>query len=215
MREQQPTGKAGLILLLSRLDPRARGTPEEVQQRAQEVQAAAERIASLDDESQLSDDDFRSLLRTNLEPALQALQFHYVEGTLRECWMIGTPDEARDDGGVVRGSAWLSTILQRWFNHVNPGHSVRFPPAYEVKPRAYVELWNKVDEIFRSSPYRPDTIICDITGGLKLMSVGAALACLSEGRTMQYMATDRDWKGEPIPRGEMKPVLVDINPYLV
>lgn len=214
MRERQPTGKVGLILLLSTLNPRARGTPDEVRRRVQKVQEAAQRISS-SGEAELNEDDFQAMLGTNLEPELQAMEFHYSQGTLRECWMIGTPDEIRADGSVVKGSAWLSIVLQRWFNRLHPGHDVRFSPGYKVKPRDYVELWNKVDTIFRRSPFRADATICDITGGLKLMSVGAALACLGDGRTMQYMATDRDWKGEPVAQGQMVPVLVDINPYLV
>jgi hypothetical protein len=214
MHEEQPTGKAGLILLLSTLDPRARGAPDVVKRRTNEVLAAVDRILSAK-EAELNTGNFDPLLGTNLEPAFRALEFHYRAGTLRECWMIGTPDESRPDGQLTKGSAWLSEVLKRWFNYVYPQHQVRFPAVYEVGPRDYIRLWNTVDTIFQNGPYRPDSVICDITGGLKLMSVGAALACMAEERTMQYMATDRDAKGEPIPRGELAPVLVDINPYLV
>lgn len=214
MRENAPTAKAGLILLLSTLDPRARGTKVEVARRIKEVQAVVDRILSSDTQA-LSPADVESLCGTNLEPALRALEFHYHEGTLRECWLIGTPDERRDDGSVVKGSAGLGTVLARWFGYLHPDHRVDFHTSYEVAPRDYVKLWDTVDSIFRAGPLRADAILCDITGGQKLMSIGAALACLGDGRTMQYMAVDRDWKGEPIPQGEMKPVLIDINPYLI
>ncbi|MBN1657446.1 MAG: hypothetical protein JXA93_03545 [Anaerolineae bacterium] len=214
MKEEQPTGKAGLILLLSTLNPRASGTPDEIKRKADETKAAAERIAAADPSS-LLETDFAAMLNTNLEPALRALEFHLTEGTLRECWAIGTPDEAVPGGEARRGSAWLSCVLERWFNHLHPDNSVHFAEPCQVSPHDYVSLWNHVDSIFRTSPYRARHIICDITGGLKLMSVGASLACLSEGRTMQYMATNRDWKGDPVPKGQMVPVLVDVNPYLV
>jgi len=216
MRERQPTGKAGIILLLSTLNPRARGTTQdEIRQHNQQVQAAAERIAAMRDVATLTEADFQLLLETNLEPALRAVEFHHKAGTLRECWVVGTADERNEQGQVTRrGSAWLAPVLQRWFERLHPEHKVRFQPAVEVLPRDYVTLWNKVDAIFRRGPYRANNVICDITGGLKLMTVGAALACIEEGRTMQYMATDRDWRGEPIPQGEMRPVLVDVTPYL-
>lgn len=213
MRESAPAAKAGLVLLLSTLDPRARGTKAEVARRIKEVQTAFERILSSDAQA-LSPTDIEPLCGTNLEPALRALEYHYHEGTLRECWLIGTPDEFRDDGSVVKGSAGLGLVLERWFGYLHPDHRVLFHASYEVAPRDYVRLWNTVDGIFRAGPLRADAILCDITGGQKLMSIGAALACLGDGRAMQYMATDRDWKGEPIAKGEMKPVLIDINPYL-
>lgn len=214
MRQARPTGKAGLILLLSTLDPRARGTKAEAKRRREEVQAAVAHISSAA-EAELSEADFAPLLGTNLEPALRAIEFHHRAGTLRECWTIGTPDEMGQDGIPHAGSARLGLVLQRWFSHCHPGHKVLFHPAIAVPARDYVTLWDQVDAIFRGGPLREEAIICDVTGGLKLMSIGAALACLAEGRTMQYMATDRDWKGEPLPAGEMQPVLLDISPYLV
>ncbi len=216
MRERQPTGKAGIILLLSTLNPRPVGTnTTEIKQHNQQVQAAVERIATTQDAAMLTEADFQFLLGTNLEPALRAMEFHHREGTLRECWVIGTEDEKNEQGAMTkRGSAWLAPVLQRWFDHLHPGNMVRFQRPIEVVPRDYATLWKQVDAIFRRGPYRADKIICDVTGGLKLMTVGAALACIEEGRTMQYMATDRDWRGEPIPQGEMRPVLVDVTPYL-
>ncbi|MBN1919900.1 MAG: hypothetical protein JW892_01540 [Anaerolineae bacterium] len=213
IQERQPTGKHGLILLLSTLDPRARGAPDEVQQRRDAVCTSADRIATTD-LAQLTATDFAPLAGTNLEPALRALEFHHEAGTLRDCWVIGTPDDVTADGRVLKGSAWLGNVLEKWFRHLHPESHVTFQKAIVVKPRDYVTLWNHVDTIFRKAPYRPSAVICDVTGGLKLMTVGAALASLEEGRTMQYMATDRDWSGAPVPKGEMVPVLVDITPYL-
>lgn len=216
MLERQPTGKAGIILLLSTLNPRPVGTtPAEIKQHSQQVQAAVERIATMQDVATLTKADFQLLLGTNLEPALRAMEFHHKAGTLRECWVVGTADEKNDQGERTRrGSAWLAPVLQRWFDHLHPGNMVRFQHPIEVAPRDYATLWKQVNAIFRHGPYRADKIICDVTGGLKLMTVGAALACIEEGRTMQYMATDRDWRGEPVPQGQMVPVLVDITPYL-
>jgi hypothetical protein len=183
-----------------------------VKQRNQQVQQAAERIATAH-EADLGDEDFQLLLGTNLEPELRALEFHHDQKNLRECWTIGTPDEVQGDD-TIRGSVWLAVVLERWFNHLHPGSGVRFWLCREVSQRDYVELWKTVDAIFRQGPLRANAIICDITGGLKLMSVGAALACVGDGRAMQYMATNRDWRGEPVERGKMVPVLVDISPYM-
>ncbi|MFZ1241830.1 MAG: hypothetical protein WAW03_18140 [Anaerolineae bacterium] len=214
MQDNQPTGKAGVILLLSTLNPPTGGTAAENQQRRAEVEATITHIRESASEN-LTPADFALLNNTNLTPALRALEWHAQAGALRECWLLGTPDESRTDGTLQHGSAWLAPVLQRWFELLHPGLKVNFNLVAPVPSRSYFQLWQKVDEIFTRSPYRPENIICDITGGLKLMSVGAALACLVPGRTMQYMASDRDWKGEPIDKGKMEPVLVDITPYLI
>jgi len=213
MIEGPPAGKAGLIILLSPLNPNARGTPEEVQQRTRQVSDAVQRITSGEGDH-ATDADYAALFGTNLEPELRAIEFHYGQKTLRDCWTIGTEDEQRDGSIVEKGSIDQAILLERWFNHLHPGHSVVFDQPRAVKPREYITLWNTVDGIFRTCQFKPDAVICDITGGLKLMSIGAGLACIGGGRTMQYMATRRDWKGDPLPQGQMAPILVDINPYL-
>ena len=42
-----------------------------------------------------------------------------------------------------------------------------------------------------------------------MMSVALALACIAPGRKMQYMHSDRDWRGHPLPNREPTPVVVD------
>ena len=174
MVEEQPQGKAGVILLLSPLDPRARSlTPEETKKHKEAFETAIQKIREKPLDA-LSDADFDVLLGTNLEPALRALEYHLREKTLRDCWPIGTPDEVKDDGTVVRGSAWVWVILQKWLAKRHPEYQVHIWPAYEVKPHEYVALWEKVDSIFRTAAYKEDYIICDITGGQKTMSLGAS-----------------------------------------
>lgn len=210
-----PEGKAGLIILLSTLNPFGSGTKEEVAQRRQVVQSAAKWITRAE-AGHLCADDFRPFFDTNLEPALRALEWHLGKGKLEHCWTIGSPDEpAAGTHAAAVGSAWLGGILKQWYECLHPGTDVTFHPTLEVPARNYGQLWDTVDRVFREASLKPEHIICDITGGLKLMSIGAALACLDEGRTMQYMDSARDWKGDPVPKGQMEPVLVDITPYLV
>ncbi len=210
-----PEGKAGLIILLSTLNPFSTGTKEEATQRRQAVQAAATWIAQAEP-GNLRAADFEALLNTNLEPALRALEWHLAKAKLEHCWTIGSPDEpAAGNQAGASGSAWLGEILKRWYECLHPATGVTFHATQEVPARNYGQLWAAVDRVFGAASLKPEHIICDITGGLKLMSIGAALACLEEGRTMQYMDSARDWKGDPVPKGQMEPVLIDITPYLV
>lgn len=212
-----PEGKAGLIILLSTLNPNpfGSGTKEEVIERRRAVQAAADWITRAKP-GVLSAVDFEPLLNTNLEPALRALEWHLAKKKLEHCWTVGSPDahDAANHAGEA-GSARLGKVLKRWYECLHPDTGVTFHDTVEVPARNYGQLWDTVDRIFRDASLKPETIICDITGGLKLMSVGAALACLEEGRTMQYMDSKRDYKGDPVPQGQMAPVLIDITPYLV
>lgn len=218
--EKAPEGKAGLILLLSAFDPRVRGCDAaEQKQRTEAVRRAAEWVARCPPE-QLNAADFALLPGANLEPALAALEWHLAQGTLRDCWTIGSPDEAdAEQGGQGEhtGSAWLGVVLQRWFEQLHPEarDKVTFHPTLAVPPRDYLALGQAVDRTFEGAPYKPEHVICDITGGQKTMSIGAALACIGEGRTMQYMMTGRDWKGEPLQDARIAPILVDVSPYWV
>ncbi len=199
-----PQGKAGVIVLLSTLN---RNDPAKMAL----VQATADWVRRSKPRD-LRCEDFAPLVGTNLEPAFRALAWHLEKGKLEHCWTIGSPDEpGREDSG----SAWLGPILERWFHCAHPSSGVTFHPTRLVPARDYDKLWAAVDEIFREATLKPEHIICDITGGLKLMSVGAALACMEPGRTMQYMDSRRDYKGNPIENGELLPVLIDITPYLV
>ena len=216
VEEKAPEGKAGIILLLSTLDPRAHGASQaERDKRIAVVLAAADWVCR-SKAAHLTDADFTPLLGTNLEPALAALEWHLAQGELRDCWTIGSPDRpGRLEGEEHTGSAWLATVLERWFEHKHPDARgrVTFHPAVQIAPRDYLALGQTVDVTFEQAPYKPSRVICDITGGLKTMSIGAALACIGEGRTMQYMSIGRDWKGEPLKDARMAPILVDVSPY--
>ena len=211
VEEKAPQGKAGLILLLSTFDPRIRNCDAaELKQRTEAVRRAAEWIARCAP-GQLTAADFTLLAGTNLEPALFALEWHLAQGMLRDCWTIGSPDEDQEH----TGSAWLGVVLQRWFEQAHPEAQgrVTFHPTIAVSPRDYLGLGQAVDRTFERAPYKPEHVICDITGGQKTMSIGAALACIEEGRTMQYMMAGRDWKGEPLKDTRIAPILVDVSPY--
>ena len=124
MQDNQPTGKAGVILLLSTLNPPTGGTAAENQQRRAEVEATITHIRESASEN-LTPADFALLNNTNLTPALRALEWHAQAGALRECWLLGTPDESRTDGTLQHGSAWLAPVLQRWFELLHPRQSRR------------------------------------------------------------------------------------------
>lgn len=211
--EGPPEGKAGVILLLSILNARARGPKAEAQAREAEVNTATKRIYNAARADTVAADDFQALRGTNLEPALHALEYHYEEGTLKDCWCIGTPGEASSDRWPPPGSVWLARVLEHWFTHLHPEHKVTFQPAQAIGMQEYAKLAETIDGIYRKSIFKERSIICDITGGSKLMTMGVGLACVRGSRDMQYMFSARDAQGEPVHGEEMVPVLIDIKHF--
>ena len=202
MEDQEPVGKGGLILQISTLS--FRGPPPV------EAQAVISKIRQTP-VSDLSIDDFNLLKDSNLYPAFSAAEYHIKQKTLIHCWMITTMDTDQENG-----SHDIPPLLEKWLQVAYPHAEVRFDYGedLQVKPRDYAGLWEKVDNLFNKSSLKDEYIIADITSGTKPMSIGIALACLPTGRTMQYMTTNSDWRGNPIPKGEMHPILIDIDPYL-
>jgi len=154
------------------------------------------------------------LQRSSLWPQIAAIRYHLQGGGLRDCWLITTPGGEAGDGPL--GSAATVDVVEAFVRRLPGGQAVSFHTgaAYAAAPMAYDAIYQIVDRVFRAAPYRPSHVIADITGGTKLMTLGITLACLSPGRKMEYMSGDRDWKGEPVPEGELTPVLVDVGAVL-
>ena len=47
-----------------------------------------------------------------------------------------------------------------------------------------------------------------------MMSVALSIACISPKRRLQYMDSKRDWQGNPLQKGEIKPMLIEIDPVI-
>ena len=56
-------------------------------------------------------------------------------------------------------------------------------------------------------------VVCDITGGTKPLTTGMVLASLANNSSLEYVETDRDDEGNPIPN-TARVVAVDISFYL-
>jgi hypothetical protein len=178
-----------------------------------DVEHALALLAS-DDPGQVRDGlDRLHVEKSNLWPQLAAIQYHLEGGALRDCWLITTRSESKDDAA---GSEATAPIVEAFVRSLpgGPAVSLHTGADYTVTPGAYTAIYEIVDRIFRRAPYRPAHLIADVTGGTKLMTIGIALACLSPGRKMEYTSSDRDWRGEPVPEGEMRPVLVDVGAVL-
>ncbi len=215
MVEQEPPGKHGLILPLSTIALLGGAEKER-----EKLPAALSRLAD-NTPGPPSETDFALLESSNLASPLRAIEYHHEKGTLRDCWLITTERVEYQDGTAEEGSKDTAEILKKWFFHRHPDalKNVAFHYGDDenlcVHPRDYARLWLLVDSLFERVPYKAESIIVDITPGTKPMTLAIALACLEPKRTMQYIVAGRDpLTGEVLPKGQKKPVLIDVDPYL-
>jgi hypothetical protein len=129
-----------------------------------------------------------------LDVPLQSIQHHAQ--LLQHCWLIASQGSGQDCLASQRTAAELAEQIRlRW-----PKVEVHYGSDYQADPDDVVSAWKLVDQIYAAAPQfdlaAPD-ILADITGGLKPMTAGMALACLAPERDMQYMKTVRDENGEP------------------
>lgn len=197
----------GLILLISTYSPRKKELTEEM------LDPLKDKIIKKES-SDLTQDDFDNinLLNSNLAPQIAAIDFHRQNNILKHLWLINTKTNENKTG-----STEAVTILQKYLEFKYLGQIKIHSEGLTVSDNNYFELYNTVDRIFqdKSKHYFADEfIIADITGGTKMMSIALTLACIPPKRKLQYMDYSRDWEGNPLPKGESQPILVDIDPIL-
>ncbi|HBE20659.1 MAG TPA: hypothetical protein DEG17_07265 [Cyanobacteria bacterium UBA11149] len=204
LKPQPPAPAKGLILLLSTYSPS--------QPHLRDPQVLEPLVKKIRQTliTQLTEEDFTNIdiFNSNLRPQIEAIKFHADSGILHELWFLATPDSRGE-----RGSEIAAEILARYtlFKY-NCQLTINRGQDYTVESWNYLKLCQIVQEIFENSGYKDEVIVADITGGTKMMSVALAMACISSPkRKMQYMDSKRDWQGEPLSQGEIKPILIDVD----
>lgn len=216
VEKKPPQAARGLILLLSPYDPR-----EPNLKQTQTLQPLVEQLLQLSN-PQAADFEAINLFKSNLMPQIQAVAYHAAQGKLRDIWLITTLSyeiQRRTESGVtaitVQGSQQAAEILSHYLR--SRYGSTQFDIHTEgltVQEWQYDQVWQLAESIFQTSGYTDDVIVADVTGGNKMMSVALAMACVPPRRRMQYMDGQRDWQGNPLSQGEIKPLLIDVDPIL-
>jgi hypothetical protein len=203
--KEPPKGAKGLILLLSPYSPRQESLRDEKQ-----LQPLVERIINTSIEKlQLADFEKIGLFNSNLLPQIKAVEYHIEEGNLRDVWLISSQSYDR-----VKGSEIAAKILLQYLNFQYRQRLEVHTQGFCVEDWNYKKLWELGDKIFCESSYKEEAIVADITGGTKMMTMALAMACIPPKRRMQYMDAQRDWQGNPLSAGEIKPVGIDVTPII-
>ncbi len=136
---------------------------------------------------------------------LFALEHHRQKGGGVHCWLV-----MQDTDRVQQAFSQLSQeLLQR-------GWPTRLHPMYieELEVRAAYQAVRAIfDREAGEEGLAPHQVIADITGGTKPLTAGMVLAALTAGGSLEYVESERDSLGQPIP-GTLRVVLVDTTFYL-
>jgi hypothetical protein len=140
------------------------------------------------------------LVSASKATAPRAIEYHLEAGSLRVCWLIATTES------LETARALATTYGPRL-------EGVYWGKDYLVDPDRVEDTYSLVTRIFSREVRRHGLpvgeVIADITGGMKPMTAGTALACLAHNRDMQYMKAVRRADGEPRRDVPTKPVRID------
>jgi len=140
-----------------------------------------------------------------LDHLLFALEHHRRGGGAAHCWLVMQNVEP------VREA--LNQLSQRLLER---GATTRLHPVY-VQQLDVQAAYHAVRSIFEreagEAGLQPDQVIADVTGATKPMTSGMVLAAITTGGALEYVESDRDVEGQPIP-DTLRVVLVDTAFYV-
>lgn len=147
-----------------------------------------------------------SLFGPNVGSLPDALRHHWNGGGARHCWLVMQSNEEP----VQKAYEQLVSQL------LAEGITTQPHPVYIQQLDAQT-AYEKVRIIFEREALEeglePGNVIADITGGTKPLTAGMILAALAVNGALEYVESQRDGKGAPIP-GTQQVILVDTKFYL-
>jgi len=217
---EPPPPHAGLILMLGLFNSRGDQQPAGFMDKTWRLSELAEAIERVDAKKLTWPQVIERFENSNMRPALEAINHHYHNQTLKHVWLIGTRDSVAPNGKKQLGSQHLAPLFKRvladgigmkvQFHHDDEVLRVdadKVAPTYEAVERVFTKL-------ALTENLTAEHVIADITGGRVPMSGGMILACAPRGWKMEYTSTVRDpAKGgvgdRPIPQ------MLDVDPEAI
>lgn len=141
-----------------------------------------------------------------VEHLLFALEHHRAGGGAAHCWLVmqSNAKPVQDAFEQVSGG-----VLER-------GMGAQLHPVY-IQALDARQAYQAVRAVFRreaaEAGLEPGQVIADITSGTKPLTAGMVLAALTAGGALEYVESERDALGQPIP-GTLRVVQVDTTFYL-
>lgn len=137
----------------------------------------------------------------SLETLIWTLTHHQKQGGAKHLWLLMHPSDA----------------VQRAYNDFMQLHSERSlqvrPHIIELQGLSAAASYEAVQKVLKEVEPKAETgqksVIIDITSGTKPLSVGLFLAALAADCQVEYVESDRDANGKPIPK-TLRVVKVDM-----
>jgi len=142
----------------------------------------------------------------NFDHLLVALKHHQQHGGAGHCWLV------MEEHNEPVANAYTG-VLQK---AIEIGLTTRFHPHYiqALDTRAgYAAVSIILERETAEENLAPEQIVCDVTGGTKPLTAGMLLASIANGSDLEYVETDRDEQGRPIPN-TARVIAVDVSFYL-
>jgi hypothetical protein len=150
------------------------------------------------------------LTPSGTQHTMVAIRHHYGDGSqynhLRHCWLI----QQRNNAKVTKERYILEEQLQAEKIQVEL-HTVTIDQLSVSS--TYAALVQIVEEKISAEGLSPNQVVVDITGGTKPMTAGLILGALSTDTLLEYVETDRDQDGNPLP-ATARVVFVSRQAYL-
>jgi hypothetical protein len=139
------------------------------------------------------------------EHLLSALDHHRRGGGATHCWLVmQNVDPVRDA---------FNRLSQQL---VEQGVATRLHPVY-IRQLHVQAAYRAVRTVFEREAaeegLQPGEVIADITGGTKPLTAGMVLAAITAGHALEYVESERDAQGQPIP-STLRVVLVGTAFYV-
>ncbi len=137
---------------------------------------------------------------------LFALGHHHAGGDAAHCWLVMESHVKAVQDAFQKVSEWV----------LEEETKTQLHPVY-IGALDAQQAYQAVHDIFSREAgevrLEPGQVIADITGGTKQLTAGMVLAALTTGGALEYVESDRDTEGQPIP-GTLRVVEVDTTFYL-
>ncbi len=202
--DREKYAREGLILFVSYFTP-IRGENKSAAARPKDRLRAAENC----------DYEFLDLEHSNFRPAIEAVVTHAAK--LRHCWLISTVGK----DGKTGGSRPFVPVLVKYLREVKgltgcEFHFSHYTVTQAVDSEITGQAKDLIEAIYRRAAdkkggirLKPKQIVIDITGGIRSLALGAFLASLSTGRSIQMVGSRYDQDGRP--EGELFPMIAEFD----
>ena len=149
---------------------------------------------------------------SNLQPAIEAIVSHAER--LEYCWLLTTT------GQEVTGSQPNARLLEHYLKqekglrckfHYGAAYTIPLDDDALILSKTYDQVQRILQQAERLG-LSPQEIVADITSGLRSMSLGMILACLSGDQDVEFIGTRYNARGEP--EGELFPIIFSFEPAL-